>query len=121
MKMDKESLIEQYEKSGKICLESTVTGDYKKGNKEAKKLTKIFKYLETNPDLSNDIINYLIKSDNIFLKIEGLSYNLALKKDIPYSLKLLEELSQNNTIGIYRLNAEMTLKVWKEQGFLKIY
>lgn len=121
MKTDKASLIKQYEKSGKICYECTFNGDYKKGNREAKKLVKIFKYLETNPDLAKEIIDYLIKSDNIFLKMEGLSYNLALKKDISDTVIILEELSKNNSIGVYRLNAEMTLKNWREQGVLKIY
>ena len=121
MKMDKESIIKQYEESGKICYECSLNGDYRKGNREAKKLVKIFKFLETNPNLADEVIDYLIKSDNIFLKMEGLSYNLALKKDISESLIILEELSKNNSIGIYRLNAEMTLKVWKENGYLKIY
>jgi len=121
MKMDNESIIKQYEVSGKICYECSLNGDYRKGNSEAEKLVKIFKFLETNPNLAKEIIDYLVKSDNIFLKMEGLSYNLALKKDISETIKILEELSKNNSIGIYRLNAEMTLKVWKERGCLKIY
>lgn len=120
-KFDKETIIRQYEESGKICFECTQNGDYKTGNREAKKLVKIFKILEANSNLAKDVIDYLVKSNNIFLKMEGLSYNLSLNKDISDSLKTLEELSKDNSIGIYRLNAEMTLKVWREQGYLKIY
>ena len=120
MEKDKKSIIKQYEESGKICFECTVSGDYKKGNREAKKLTRMFKYLEKDSILAKEIIDYLLNSDNIFLKLEGLSYNLALNKDVQYSLKMLEDLSQNDSIGIYRLNAEMTIKVWMEKGCINI-
>jgi len=35
--------------------------------------------------------------------------------------KILQEIASDKSNGILGFNAEMTLKVWKEQGYLKIY
>lgn len=44
-----------------------------------------------------------------------------LEKDPKLAEALLEEISGNSQYGIYQLNAEMTLKVWRETGELRIY
>ena len=41
--LSKENIINQYEKSGSVMMRATLEGDYRKNNKEGKKLTEIFK------------------------------------------------------------------------------
>ena len=120
-KYDKELIIKQYEESGKIMYETTLSGDYKTCNKEAKKLITLFKYFEQNKEFGMDCINTLLKSKNIVIKSKAAAYCLALNENIDQAVMILEELSKDDSIGIYRLNAEMTLKVWRENGCLKIY
>lgn len=44
--LNKDDIIKQYEESGKIMYEATLSGDYKANNREGAKLTRIFKRLE---------------------------------------------------------------------------
>jgi hypothetical protein len=46
---------------------------------------------------------------------------LALKIYLDEAEKVLEEAPQDEINGIFAFNAEMTLKVWHEKGFLQVY
>lgn len=120
-KYNKETIIKQYEESGKIMYQATLEGDYKANNREGKKLIKIFKMLEQDKELATECLCELIKSNNVVVRSKAAAYCLALNKDIERAEQVLLEISNNDNNGIFGFNAKMTLKVWKEQGSLKIY
>ena len=119
--MNKEQIISQYETSGKIMFEEIHNGDWKKHDREGAKLLKIFKILEKNPDFAMECIDELLKSENVVVRSKGAAYCLALKRNIETGERILEEISRDPSNRIYRLNAEMTLKVWREKGELQLY
>lgn len=119
--MEIEEIIKQYETSGKIIFDATYSGDYKTNNREGKKLLKLFKTFEHNPEFAMVCIKELLNSDNVVVRIEAASYCLALRLDVKTGERALEEISRNRDYGIFRFNAEMTLKVWRENGELRLY
>ena len=120
-KMDKNEIIAQYETSGKIIYDATYSGDYKTCNREGEKLLRIFKMLEKNPEFARECIAELLNSDCVVVRIKAAAYCLALRQDVEIGESILEEISSNHDYGIFRFNAEMTLKVWREKGELQIY
>ena len=119
--MDKNEIIKQYETSGKIMFEEIHNGDWKKHDREGAKLLRIFKQFEKNPDFAMECINELLKSENVVVRCKGAAYCLALKRNVETGERILEEISREPSYRIYRLNAEMTLKVWREKGELQLY
>ena len=117
-KYTKENILKQYEKSGEIMYHTTLNGDYRKCNREGAKLQKIFKEFEKDPDLADECIPELLKSSNVVVRTEAAAYCLALRRDIKLAEKILKNIASDPDNKIFQLNAEMTLKVWKEQGYL---
>ncbi len=120
-KYTKEEVILIYEVCGEIMYNATLTGDYKTNNREGNKLLKIFKYFEKNIDFAKECIDALLKSSNVLVKSKAAAYCLALKYNINEAENILEEISVNDEYGIFSFTAEMTLKVWREEGELKLY
>lgn len=121
MKKDKEKILGQYEKSGEIIYHATLNGDYKSNNREGAKLVRIFKLFEQDEAFAMECIEDLIKSNNVVVRAEAAAYCLALKKNITFAENVLKEISNDPANGIFGFNAKMTLKVWYEQGELRIY
>ena len=119
--MNKEEILSQYEISGKIIYDAAYSVDYKTNNREGRKLLKIYKMFEKNPEFAQECIRKLLGSDNVVVRIKAASYCLALRQDIEMGERVLEEISRNDSYGIFRFNAEMTLKVWREKGELQLY
>lgn len=120
-KMSKESIVQQYEESGKLMYDATLSGDYKTNNKEAAKLVKIFKLFEQDRKLAEECIAELLKSKNVVIQTKAAAYCLALGNQIDIAENVLAEISNNPQNGIFGFNAKMTLQVWKEKGILTIY
>ena len=120
-KYDKESILNQYETSGKIIYQATLNGDYKANNREAKKLIKIFKIFEQDRELAWACISKMFKSENVVVRTEAAAYCLALNMNTDMAQEVLIQIRDNRENGIFGLNAEMTLDVWNEQGYLDIY
>lgn len=120
-KYDKESILEQYDKSGRIMYQSTLNGDYKSNNIEGEKLIKIFKIFEKDRDLAWTCISEMLKSENVVIKTKAAAYCLALDMNIDIAKKILREISEDDDNGIFGFNAKMTLEVWQKQGYLHIY
>ena len=117
-KHTKENILKQYEKSGEIMCPAMLNGDYRKSNRESAKLRKIFREFENNTDLADECIPELLKSSNVVVRSEAAAYCLALRRDIRLAEKILKDIASDPNSKIFGLNAEMTLKVWKEQGYL---
>ena len=116
-----EEIIEQYEKSERIIEETLLSGDYRTGNKEGKKLIKFFKMFEKDRDLAAKCIELLYKSNCTRVRITAAAYSLSLGINVPKAEAVLYEIGHDESLGIIGFDAEMTLKVWKKQGFLKMY
>ena len=69
--LSKENIIKQYEKSGSVMMRATLEGDYRKNNKEGKKLTEIFKQFEVDKELAMSCLPELMKSNNVVVKTKG--------------------------------------------------
>ena len=121
-KYSKEEVIKLCKQCCEIMHEATLNGDYKANNKAGEKLIKVFKYFENNREFAMDCIEELIKNDdNVVLKSKMAAFCLALGENINEAEKILYEISNKKENGIFAFNAKMTLKVWKEEGFLKLY
>lgn len=121
MRYTEDEIIEIYEKAGKILYESTLSGDYKSSNREGKKLTKIFKLFEKDLEFGYKCIDKLLESSNIVIRTQAAAYCLALNYKVLYAEAVLQEIAKNPDNKIFGFNAKMTLKVWKQNGYLKIY
>lgn len=119
--LNKDDIIKQYEESGKIMYEATLSGDYKANNREGAKMTRIFKRLEKDSDLAHACIAELLESDNVVVRTKAAAYCLALEINILEAERILQEIRDNPENRIFGFNAGMVLEVWKKDGKLSIY
>ena len=116
-----EEIVAQFETSGRIIEETLQTGDSRRGNREGKKRTRYFKLLEKDRALAEACISRMYQSECASVRITAAAYSLSLGINAQRAEAVLRELAQDESLGIVGFNAEMTLKVWKKQGWLKIY
>ena len=119
-KIENQEIVEQYIKSGTILYETTLDGNYKKGNKEYFKLLKLYKFLEKNIDIAKQTLPVLLNHKNVKVRTIAASHCLTLKICEKEAETVLIDIANDEKNGIFDFNAEMTLKVWKE-GNLKIH
>ena len=120
-KYTKEEVIQQFKNSCDIIYQCNETGDYKTSNKEQPKLLKIFKYFEKNVEFAMECIKELLCDESVVVSTKAAAYCLALNENVDEALTVLLDNSMKKETGIFRFNAEMTLKVWKSQGYLCMY
>ena len=116
-----DEIVNIYEKSGRLMYDATLSGDYKTNNKEGKRLIKLFKMFEVDTDFGYKCIMKLFESDNVVILTEAASYCLALNYNTEYAVSVLEKIANDSESGIFGFNAEMIIKEWKKNGFLKLY
>lgn len=119
-KYTKEEVLRKYEECGKLIYQAGLNGDYKTHNREGAKLVRIFKYFEKNREFALDCINDMFCSENSVVRTKAAAYCLALRENIELAEQTLREIREIED-NIWGFNAEMTLKVWKEKGSLRIY
>lgn len=117
----KSDILEQYIRSGNVIYKATLEGDYKTNNKEGKIITQAFKHLEKNLEFATDTLPLLFGNENVVTRTKAAAHCLALKIHIDKAERILEDAANDDKNGIFGFNAQMTLKVWHEQGFLTIY
>ena len=61
------------------------------------------------------------KSSNVVVQTKAASYCLALNEMTEIAVTALKNIGENPQNGIFAFNANMTLKVWYENGKLEIY
>lgn len=103
-----------------IIEKSNLEGEYKTGNKEGKKIIELFKLLEGDIDFAKDVLPPLLEHESVKVKICAAAHCLALKIFEKEAVNILENICELNT-RVFSFEAEMTLKVWREQGYLKVY
>jgi len=114
-------VINQYIETCAILLETASNGDYKRGNKEHKKILKVFKSLEENLDVAKASLPILLEHDNIATRVAAAAHCIALNIFVDEAEKTLENAANDESNKVHSFDAEMTLKVWREQGYLKVY
>lgn len=121
VKWSESDILDKYINSGNVMYKATLEGDYKTNNKEGKIITQVFKYLEKDLELASDTLPLLFNSENVVTRTKAAAHCLALKIYIDKAEKILEDVAEDDKNGIFAFNAKMTLKVWREQGLLKVY
>jgi hypothetical protein len=116
-----QAVIDQYIETCDILKETTLTGDYKRGNREGKNVVRIFKILENNTELANNTLPQLFNNANVATRSKAAAHCIALNIRVNEAEEVLDEISRDKGYGIFRFNAEMTLKVWREDGYLLVY
>ena len=101
--------------------ETALSSDYKRGNEEGKKIILIFKILEKNRELALSSIPVLLSDSNVVTRSKAASHCLSLGINIDDAVKVLENVVKEEKGNIFGFNAQMTLKVWRGQGYLKVY
>lgn len=119
--MNNQQIIDQYISSGQIIRNATLKGDYKMSNKEGMKLIRLFKLLEENELLADECLSILLVNENPVVASKAAAHCLALRIRVDEALKCLERVANNEDNGIFAFNADMTLKVWRDQGYLVVY
>ena len=109
-KMTPQEIINQYIEAGIILSETTLSGDYKKGNPIARKLAKPSELMSNDEELAIQVLTEVLKSDNDYTRSLAASEALGLGIMIEKSISILEEVARrNDTIGF---GAEMALRRW---------
>ena len=120
-KYSKEDIIQRFKESCDIIYRSIETGDYKTGNKEQPKLVRIFKHFEKDIDFALECLMVLIRDESVVASNKAAAWCLALNENVDDAVRVLFANSQKKEAGIFRHDAEMTLRVWKSQGYLLVY
>ncbi len=116
-----EEIIDKYIEIGTILKETTLSGDYKKGNKERNKIIKLFKLLEADLELARRTLPELFYNENVVTSNKAAAHCLSLNICVDEALRVLKNAKDDEKNGIFGFEAEMTLKVWHKQGYLKVY
>lgn len=113
--MTKEEIINKYEAICKIIRECTLSGDYKKNNKQTVKKKKLFNLLENNRILAGEVLSVLLQSTNVVTQITAANTCLKLNLFTNKAKDILNQIATNNNFGIFAFNAELCLKVYNEK------
>jgi hypothetical protein len=109
MKRDKESILREFIECGIVQGDSTLTGDYKTGNKAARKIGKIFELMEQDTELADYLLKALLWHENSNVKCLAASHALKMKMMTSEAIAVLRQVARKDT-GIIGFGAEMALK-----------
>jgi len=117
--IDIDKIVEQFKEAAKLHRDSLLEGDYKTANKSTSVMRKIYYLLTNEPEAQSKIYNTLLGDADPSVATWAAAHCLGFGEHQKTALTVLEEISNRKDIGILSLNAEMTIKVWKKQGYLK--
>lgn len=95
----------------------TEKGNHKEINKQYNKLTRIYRRMEKDKALGKEMTAKLLNHSSDFVRAWAAAHALGLEVNVDKAVEVLEHIAK--TKGLVRLDAEMTLQVWREQGYLK--
>ena len=120
--MSAQDVIKQYVETCNILRETALSGNYRRGNREGKKIVRVFKQLETDVELAKQALPQLFYEENVIVRVKSAAHCIVLNIFVDQAEKLLKEIADDeNSYGMSAFEAKMTLKVWREQGYLKVY
>lgn len=120
MPIEIESILNDFIDAAEAHEKATADGDYKTANKQYAILKKIYKKFDKNRLVAKNALEVLFKQDSVSVKIWASSHALSLNILTGDAEKILKHFSEDQNIGILRLDAEMTLKEWKKKSNLKL-
>ncbi len=119
--IDVKAIVDEYKKIGPLAEKTLWSGDYKAGNRYAARMLKLYKLFENDLSAARSIVSELMNnSDSTYLKIIGATYSLVLGIFVDDASNILQEIEQNSDNALCKLNAEYTLKEWRN-GTLVVY
>lgn len=95
----------------------TEKGNHKEINKQYNKLNRVYRKMEQDKALGKDMTEKLLEHSSDFVRAWAATHALGLKVNVDKAVEVLEYIAK--TKGLVRLDAEMTLQIWREQGYLK--
>ena len=102
-------------------IESLSVREYKKNNREMDKICRLFKMLEKDLEFAKVVYKELLSYDCAVTRINAAAECLSLRIYVEEALWVLAEIAKSPKKDMRCFNAEMTLRVWREQGYLKVY
>lgn len=115
-----QDVINEYIRIGNVLQETYKNMDYKVGNKEGKKIVRVFKIMENDLELAMKSLPELFSSENEIVRVKAAASSIALGIFVKEAKAVLEEVGRvGNNINSF--NAKMTLEVWRKQRYLKVY
>ncbi len=114
-----DKIFQKYVAAATLHGEATKTGDYKAANKQYARLREIYRNFEKDPDLGESTLVKLFRHPNVSVRTWASAHALGLGIHEDEAARILEQVSSDTSVGILRLNAEMTLKEWRKKGGLK--
>jgi hypothetical protein len=121
MEYDRDILLNEYIQSAVVQGESILSGDCKTGNKAGRKLIKIYKLMEQNPQLSACILDTSFWHHNMNVRSWAAAHALGLKVKTSEAIAIMKNISSKEDAGIVGFNAGMALEVYMKRGYLKFY
>lgn len=104
-----------------LCLQMrdySSKSDVKKHNEATIKLLEIYDELSQDKDLAQLVYSHLMNSEIEKVRALAASHCLKMGIKIKEAEKVLITIASTSKNPIERFSAEMTLQVWKEQGYL---
>jgi hypothetical protein len=118
MKIKQEEIRQNYIDAAVLHRESSYHGDHKTANKQYGILKKFFKQIEQNK-IDKNLLIELLKHENICVRSWAAAHLLGIKFETVKAEEELKSIASMPNAGMVGFSAEMTLKVWKQQGNLK--
>ena len=105
----------------KLC---SMLGEYsktgvKKHNKGMDGLTKLFYKLSENKAIAGVLLTELMDLEDENIRLIAASHSLGMNLNLTKAQTTLNDIFLSSNKPLSRLNAEMALKTWEEQGFLR--
>jgi len=113
-----DSFLERYAVAAIAHTQATQKGDFIDANKQYAKLAKYFHQLEKDRSFAQNFMENAFQHPNPSVKGWAAAHALGLGVEIEEAIGILQKLSEDKSIGIVRLDAEMALREWKRKGKL---
>jgi hypothetical protein len=114
---------DQFVDAAKLQGESIKVGHSKIANKQYDILKRIFEKAQRQSEAEIESVKLFYSNlrhhQEPNVQLWACAHSLALGVDVADAENILSKLSEDNHIGILAVNAKWTLKMWKEQGYLK--
>lgn len=113
------TLLEAYISAAVTHGEATLEGDHKTANKQYATLTKFYRKLEKDRPFAETFLEKLFHHTDASVRTWAAAHALGLNLRTEEALEILQAIAEDHSLGVARLDAEMTLKEWMKKGRLK--
>jgi uncharacterized protein YjiS (DUF1127 family) len=113
MHEDVRQIVNKHIECDRIIEAALMSGDYRKNNREVKKLNRLTAPLKDDLELARQVYSELFKADCVRSRCHASVECLRIGVLENDAVTILEELSKRDDIGITRLGSEMALKLWR--------